>query len=78
MHSNFTQDSVTRKHKIVSNNPNGVLDFCSGTKRKPVMSEKKVIASRTLKDWTTFTTQNNQKQKRKLSFFITILCFPDC
>ena len=35
------------------------------------MSKKKVFDARTLKEWTKFTTQNNENQKRKSSFFNT-------
>ena len=52
------------KRKIVSNTPDGSLDFGSGTK-KAVIPKKKVIAARNLKDWTKFTTQNNEKQKKE-------------
>jgi len=39
-------------------------DFDSGTKRE-VMSKKKVIAALNLKDWTKFTTQNNESEIKK-------------
>jgi hypothetical protein len=46
--------------------------------KKAVMPPKKVIASPNLKYWTKFTTQNNEKQKRRSSFFIgTVLSFPE-
>jgi hypothetical protein len=32
-------------------------------------AKREVIAARKLKDWTKFTTQNNQKQKRKSRFY---------
>jgi len=42
------------------------------------MPKKKVFVARNLKAWTKFTTQNNEEQKRKSSFFIaTILSFPE-
>jgi len=41
-------------------------------------AKKQVIPARNLKDGTKFTTQYNEKQKRKSSLVIaTILCFPE-
>ena len=67
------------KHKIISNAPNGALDFCWCCyamdllcTKKAVMPKKKDIAARNLKDWTKFTTQiNNTTKKRQFYAFLS-------
>jgi hypothetical protein len=47
--------------------------------KKTVMSKKSVISVRNLKDWTKFTTQNNENEKKEKSIFLSrqFVCFPE-
>ena len=77
----FCASQTPGKHKIVSRGSHDPPEFLFWYK-KSVMSKKKFIAARNLKDWTKFTTPNHENEKKKLlikigSIVFDNLCFPE-
>ena len=64
---------ISGTHKIVSSGP-WVAGILFWYKKTVIPKKNKLLLHGTLKDWTKFTTRNNEKQKRKSSFLSRQFC----